>query len=255
MNYPNLEDIKIGIKVLVELKKDRGTGIQTEGIVKRIISTDNSDPNGIVVEMVNSDVGRVHKILDLDFIDRNNPVEQISLIPGKDYDSRKKVVDLLSKSEDFMYFLLGYFRHNHFDIFKEVLENNKNIQKIKILTLIQKKDQKNVCESLIHNAKAFKSQFESVSIEIKILNDKKVGETLHNRYYFTKNKQYDFIDFDQMKRSQRSQITLLKLDQEEFKKNIERDFEQYWNLKSALSIFNPTEEKEIMSYFDAEKQT
>ena len=37
--YPSNEDIKIGMKVLVELKKDRGTGKLTEGIVKEKIST------------------------------------------------------------------------------------------------------------------------------------------------------------------------------------------------------------------------
>lgn len=251
--YPSNEEIKIGMKVLVELKKDRGTGNLTEGSVMSKLSTIPYDPNGILVELDDEQQGRVHKIIDPDFIDKNNSVDRISIIPGKYFNSRKEVIDLLSKSDDFMYFLFGYFRHSHFDILNEVLENNKNIQEIKIITLIQKKDQKNLCELLIHNAKAFKKQFQNISIEIKILNDKKIGGTLHNRYYFTKNEQWDFIDFDQMKNSQRSEIALLKLEPEEFKKNIERDFKQYWNLESALNIFNEIDEKKIMDYFDAEK--
>ena len=33
--FPSNEEIKIGMKVLVELKKDRGTGKLTEGIVQK----------------------------------------------------------------------------------------------------------------------------------------------------------------------------------------------------------------------------
>tara|TARA_Y100001936_G_C16069985_1_gene669853 strand:+ start:1843 stop:2010 length:168 start_codon:yes stop_codon:yes gene_type:complete len=47
--YPSNEEIQPGMKVLVELKKDRGTGKLTEGIVKEKLSTIPYDDHGIVV--------------------------------------------------------------------------------------------------------------------------------------------------------------------------------------------------------------
>ena len=153
----------------------------------------------------------------------------------------------MSQSEDFIWLFQGYFRHNHFDILKEVLENNKSIKEIKIITIIQRKNQKNLFELLLENSKMFKKEY-SLDIQIKILNDKDAGQKLHNRYYFTKDRQYDFIDFDQMKNSQRSEIQLL--DQTEFKENSERDFLQYWNLETAFDLFNKNDVNKILEYFD-----
>ena len=44
--YPSNEDIKSGMKVLVELKKDSGTGKLTEGIVKKKLTNVAYDDNG-----------------------------------------------------------------------------------------------------------------------------------------------------------------------------------------------------------------
>jgi len=87
-----------------------------------------------------------------------------------------------------------------------------------------------------------------LDLQIKILNDKDVGKKLHNRYYFTKDRQYDFIDFDLIKRSQRSEIQLL--DQTKFQENSERDFLQYWNLETAFDLFNKNDVNKILEYFD-----
>ena len=54
MSYPTFDDVEEGMKVLVELNNDRGTGKLTEGIVEEKISTDDSDPSGIVVDIGNS---------------------------------------------------------------------------------------------------------------------------------------------------------------------------------------------------------
>jgi len=250
--FPLNEDIQIGMKILAELKKDRGTGTLTEGIVKKKLTTVTYDDNGIVVVLEKDQngiehQGRVHKIVDPDFFDREKILEHIEILPNQYYTSRKKVVELLSRSEDFIWLSLGYFRHNHFDFFKEILENNKSVNEIKVITLIQRKNQKNLFELLLENAKMFKKEFD-VDIQIKILNDKDVGEKLHNRYYFTKDRQYDFIDFDQIKNSQRSEIQLL--DQTQFEKNSERDFLQLWNLETAFDLFNKNDVKKILEYFD-----
>ena len=249
--FPLNDEIKIGMKVLVELLKDRGTGNLTEGIVKKKISFLNYDEHGVMVMLETNDgvksQGRVHKILDVGFVNKKDVIEHIEILPDEYYTSRKKVVELLSQSEDFIWLFLGYFRHNHFDILKEVHENNKSIKEIKIITIIQRKNQKNLFELLLENAKMFKKEY-SLDIQIKILNDKDAGQKLHNRYYFTKDRQYDFIDFDQMKNSQRSEIQLL--DRTKFKENSERDFLQYWNLETAFDLFNKGDQKKLLSYFD-----
>lgn len=251
--FPSNEDIQDGMKVLVELKKDRGTGKLTEGIVKRKLSNAIYDDNGIVVVLEKDQQeieqqGRVHKIIDPNFIEKKNSINHIELLPGEFYSSRKKIIELLTTSEDFMWFFLGYFRHNHFDFLKEVLENNKNIKEIKIITLIQRKNQKNLFELLLENGHMFKKEYSDVDIQIKIINDKDVGLSVHNRYYFTKNKQYDFIDFEIAKMSQRTEIQLL--DQNEFENNSERDFKQYWNLETAFDIFNKNHVNQLLEYFD-----
>ena len=249
--FPSNDEIIEGMRVLVELIRDRGNGKLTEGIVIRKIGFLNKDRRGCLVIIENEEnkefQGRVHKILDTYSVNKKNIIEHIEILPDEYYTSRKKVIELLSQSEDFIWLFQGYFRHNHFDILKEVLENNKSIKEIKIITIIQRKNQKNLFELLLENSKMFKKEY-SLDIQIKILNDKDAGQKLHNRYYFTKDRQYDFIDFDQMKNSQRSEIQLL--DQTKFKENSERDFLQYWNLETAFDLFNKNDVNKILEYFD-----
>ena len=57
-------DIKPGLRVLVELKKDQRTGILTEGVVKDILTKSSSHPHGIKVRLECGEVGRVKEILN-----------------------------------------------------------------------------------------------------------------------------------------------------------------------------------------------
>ena len=56
-------DIKPGLKVLVELKKDQRTGKLTEGVVKDILTKSSSHMHGIKVRLESGEVGRVKEIL------------------------------------------------------------------------------------------------------------------------------------------------------------------------------------------------
>jgi len=125
--YPSNEVIKVGMKVLVELKKDKGTGNLTEGIVQKKLSIIAHDPNGIVVKIEHGQQGRVHKIIDPDFIGKDSKKTLITLRHGEYLSNRIKIVDLLSNADDFIWLLVGYFKHNHFDILREVLDNNKKL--------------------------------------------------------------------------------------------------------------------------------
>src|SRR5690242_14883220 len=62
---PNRDQIKVGMKVYVELKQDQGTGKLTEATVKKILTSENFHPHGIMVEIENALVGRVKKLSNL----------------------------------------------------------------------------------------------------------------------------------------------------------------------------------------------
>jgi len=57
-------DIKPGIRVLVVLKKDQGTGELTVGIVKDILTNSSVHPHGIKVRLDSGEVGRVKEIIN-----------------------------------------------------------------------------------------------------------------------------------------------------------------------------------------------
>ena len=61
---PTKNQLKKGMKVLVELKQDQGTGNLTEGIVKEFLTSSNSHPYGILVELESGQIGRVKKLVD-----------------------------------------------------------------------------------------------------------------------------------------------------------------------------------------------
>ena len=57
-------DIKPGLRVLVELKKDQRSRELTEGVVKDILTKSSSHPHGIKVRLESGEIGRVKEILD-----------------------------------------------------------------------------------------------------------------------------------------------------------------------------------------------
>lgn len=59
---PSRDEIKVGMRVFVELKQDQGTGKLTEATVKKILTSENYHPYGIMVELENALVGRVKKL-------------------------------------------------------------------------------------------------------------------------------------------------------------------------------------------------
>jgi uncharacterized repeat protein (TIGR03833 family) len=58
------KDISIGLEVRVVLKKDQRTGLLTQGIVKRILTSSDFHPHGIKVELETGQIGRVQDILE-----------------------------------------------------------------------------------------------------------------------------------------------------------------------------------------------
>ena len=62
MNGTKRNNIKLGIKVAIVLKKDQRSGKLTEGIVKDILTNSATHPHGIKVRLTDGQIGRVKEI-------------------------------------------------------------------------------------------------------------------------------------------------------------------------------------------------
>ena len=63
MSEQNRGDIKPGMRVAIELKKDQRSGKLTEGVVADLLTRSDFHPHGIKVRLVDGQVGRVKEIL------------------------------------------------------------------------------------------------------------------------------------------------------------------------------------------------
>ena len=61
-DVPSRDQIKPGTKVGIETKEDQGSGKISIGIVKNILTSSNTHPHGIKVELVDGQVGRVKEL-------------------------------------------------------------------------------------------------------------------------------------------------------------------------------------------------
>ncbi|RXK05360.1 YwbE family protein [Halarcobacter bivalviorum] len=62
-NPKERDDIEIGLKVNIVLKKDQRTNKLTQGIVKKLLTNSAYHPHGIKVQLEDGQVGRVKEIL------------------------------------------------------------------------------------------------------------------------------------------------------------------------------------------------
>jgi uncharacterized repeat protein (TIGR03833 family) len=95
---PSKDQIHQGMSVHIEKKQDQGTGKLTEGIVKKILTSGNTHPHGIMVELENGEVGRIKKITNSKIIplqSTSNKFEDIS---------KKEIPKVENKSNEFKEF-------------------------------------------------------------------------------------------------------------------------------------------------------
>ncbi len=62
-DVPFRNKLKIGVQVQIIQKQDQQTGNLTNGKVRRILTSSNSHPYGIKVELDSGKIGRVQNIL------------------------------------------------------------------------------------------------------------------------------------------------------------------------------------------------
>lgn len=63
MPLPNRSEIQPGQRVSIVEKQNQSSGLQTEGVVGRILTKSPSHPHGIKVMLVDGRVGRVQGIV------------------------------------------------------------------------------------------------------------------------------------------------------------------------------------------------
>jgi uncharacterized repeat protein (TIGR03833 family) len=64
MPVPKRSEIHPGMRVLIVEKQNQPTGLLTEGVVARILTSSPTHPHGIKVMLVNGKVGRVQSIAE-----------------------------------------------------------------------------------------------------------------------------------------------------------------------------------------------
>lgn len=62
-DHRDREDITIGLKVKVVLKKDQRSGKLTPGVVKKLLTSSSNHPRGIKVMLEDGQVGRVQDFI------------------------------------------------------------------------------------------------------------------------------------------------------------------------------------------------
>ena len=156
-DLPTNDQIKIGSKVAIEKKEDQGTGKLTEGIVKTKLTSSNSHPHGIKVELEDGSVGRVKKILSGSILDdsenirskiyeklKNTSLDELST---KNLDSDNSLKDLnklditIPKKENVKTEFKSTFQ---IDLKEEFLRNEGKIEAANA----RRNDQKNIRQDL-----------------------------------------------------------------------------------------------------------
>ena len=156
-DLPTNDQIKIGSKVAIEKKEDQGTGKLTEGIVKTKLTSSNSHPHGIKVELEDGSVGRVKKILSGSILDdsenirskiyeklKNTSLDELST---KNLDSDNSLKDLnklditIPKKENVENEFKSTFQ---IDLKEEFLRNEGKIEAANA----RRNDQKNIRQDL-----------------------------------------------------------------------------------------------------------
>jgi uncharacterized repeat protein (TIGR03833 family) len=59
----NRKNIRIGSQVDIVQKQDQRTGKLTRGVIQKILTSSNTHPHGIKVQLTSGEVGRVKKVI------------------------------------------------------------------------------------------------------------------------------------------------------------------------------------------------
>ena len=113
IKLPQKSQLAVGQMVSIVTKRNQGTGVLTDGIIKEILTPGLSHPHGIKVRLTDGNVGRVKKILSKSQLDVQTPsfagLEQIPIPKTEDkYNEFKEFYEYDPKLES----LLGDYKKN-----------------------------------------------------------------------------------------------------------------------------------------------
>lgn len=126
-SVPTREQIQVGSNVDIELKEDQGTGKLTSGMVERILTSSQSHPHGIKVQLKDGKVGRV-KILQEDGSEEPDIVKRPSNDGFADLDS----IDIPSTEDSSHEFKEFYQYDDSIEKFVHDPSKHKIIEKKKV---------------------------------------------------------------------------------------------------------------------------
>jgi hypothetical protein len=156
----------------------------------------------------------------------------IELRDGEKPENKRKFIDLLSNAEDFIWLTNWYFKAEHIEVLTECLKKSQKVNEMRLILLIPA----SVADlnKLKEEFDLLQKQFSKISIKIKLI-PRKLKQTLHDRYYYTKNQAWNFIEIDTLLIGQRATISQLK--SEEFEKNVNQDFLRLWTDEKSFDMF------------------
>jgi hypothetical protein len=183
-----------------------------------------NDFNGFIRERKKTIASELKNALGL----TNNDLDRTLIAPGRDYDNAINYISYIEDADDYIYILDPYYNKNSLQFLRRGLLNNSSIKTIKILTKPNAID-KDFKE--LYSDFARQMGKGGITIEFRVLVDSKTQGAIHDRYFITKNKSYDFVSADTMQRGQLSYITEVS--------DVKPNFDQYWDKgKELLSCWS-----------------
>ena len=130
------------------------------------------------------------------------PSETVLISPEKPFTNRKIFWDIIKSCNKYIYWIDKYFSMSGFELLSESL-NFKNVKKIYILMSVDK-----TSENIRNIYKIFKKELKSKNItcELKVIIDKKIISSIHDRWIISKNVCYNVPSTDTILRGQYSEI-------------------------------------------------
>lgn len=178
-------------------------------------------------------------------------LEVLDLWPGQNFDNYDKVVKLLSGSKGHIWFTNYYFASQHFKILSDVMKQDPRFSEIRILLKVP--DNVESLEDLREKFRMFRKQYSNkFEIQMRFITDKKTSMEIHDRYLYTQNKVFNFIEMDSLLRNQRATISQLP---NEFFGEYTNSFVKWWNDRKTFDVLKQWNElKETVKKREISKQ-
>lgn len=163
----------------------------------------------------------VRKIIEITGIDEHKTDGLI--LPDAPFSNSLKFEELIRGCNDKIHWIDKYFNEAGLKIlFDSMNRGHSNVKEVKILTSLDK-----ASESLRQKFKDFRKELsqKGVNTELRVLMDKKLSSSIHDRWLFDEERAYNIPSPDVLKRGQFSEIK---------ETTIRVPFEEWWNASADI---------------------